>query len=104
MIITTKNQIQKVDWQQRLEAFTPGNMGRTSAVAADDITVVKNKPLAGVDYNPVRKGNDVVNTLKGFAQMINVPLELYITEESNGIASKLEIVEQMGRSTLLRLL
>ena len=102
--MSTKNQIQKVDWQQRLQTFTSGNKGRTSAVAADGMTVVENKPLAGVDYDPVRKGNDVVITLKGFAQMINVPLELCITEESNGIVSTIEIVEQMGRSTLLRLL
>ena len=57
-----------------------------------------------VNYNPLGKGNDVVITVKGFFQMINDPVDLYITEESNGIVSTIEIVEQMGRSTLLRLL
>ena len=102
--MSTKKQIQRFDWSERLQTFSSTNIGRSSPIASDDTTIVENKALVSVNYNPLGKGNDVVITVNGFFQMINDPVDLYITEESNGIVSTIEIVEQMGRSTLLRLL
>jgi len=102
--MSTKKQIQKDDWQQRLQTFTSGNKGRTSAIAAEGMTVVEKKPLVSVDYDPVGKGNDMIISLEGFSHTVSAPVELFIIEESNGVVSTLEVVDQNGKSTFLRLL
>ncbi len=102
--MSTRKQIQTSEWQQRLQTFTSGNKGRTSAIAAEGMTLVENKPLVSVNFDPVGKGNDLVISVKGFSHTVNEPVEMYITEESNGVVSTLEVVDQNGKSTFLRLL
>lgn len=99
-----KKHIAPSDWQNRLQTFTSGNRGRTSAIATEGMTNVENKPLVSVNYDPVGKGNDVVIQLEGFTHSINAPVEFYITEEANGAVSTLEIVDQNGDVTYLKLL
>ena len=102
--MSTKKQIETSEWQDRLQSFTSGNKGRTSAIAAGGMTLAEQKALVSVDYDPVGKGNDMMISLEGFSHTVNAPVELYITEESNGVVSTLEIVDQNGVSTFLRLL
>ena len=102
--MSTKKQIETSEWQDRLQSFTSGNKGRTSAIAAEGMTLAENKPVTSVDYDPVGKGNDMMISLEGFSHTVNAPVELYITQESNGVVSTLEIVDQNGVSTFLRLL
>jgi len=102
--MSAKKQIQKEDWQQRLQTFTSGNKGRTSAIAAEGMTLVENKPLVSVNYDPAGKGNDMIISLEGFSHTVNTPVELFISEGSNGVISTLEVVDQNGKSTFLRLL
>ena len=102
--MSTKKQIETSEWQDRLQSFTFGNKGRPAAIAAEGMTLAENKSLTSVDYDLVGKGNDMMITLEGFSHTVYTPVELYITEESNGVVSTLEIVDQNGVSTFLRLL
>ena len=100
----TNKRIETTEWQDRLQSLTSGNKGRTSAIAAEGMTIAENKSLVSVDYDPVGKGNDIMIALEGFAHTVNAPVELRITEASNGVVSTLEIIDQNGTSTFLRLL
>jgi len=102
--MSTKKQIQKNEWQQRLQTFISGNRGRTSAIAAEGMTLVESKPLLSVDYDPAGKGNDLMISLEGFSHTVSAPAELFITEASNGVVSTMEVVDQNGKSTILRLI
>lgn len=102
--MSTKKKIQNSDWQQRLQTFTSGNKGRTAAIAAEGMTIVEKKPLLGVTYDPVGKVNSVMISASGFSHTVSAPVELYLTEESNGVISTLEVMDQNGKSTFLRLL
>jgi hypothetical protein len=99
-----KKQIESSEWQERLQTFTSGNKKRTAALAAQGMTVVDNTPLVSVDYDPPGKGNALTIALEGFIHTVNAPVELYLTEEANGVVSTLEVVDQNGGSTLLRLI
>jgi len=100
----SKKLIESSEWQERLQMFTSGNKGRASAIAAEGMTLVENKPLISVDYDPLGKGNDLIITVEGFTHTVMAPTELYIVEASDGVVSILEVVDQNGEATLLRLL
>jgi hypothetical protein len=100
----SKNQIEASEWQERLQTFTSGNKNRTAAIATQGMTLVENTPLVSVNYDPPGKGNAIIIILDRFTHTINSPVELYITEASNGVVSTLEVVDQNGASTLLRLI
>ncbi len=102
--MSTKKQIESSAWQNRLQTFTSGNRGRTAAVAAGGTTLVEDKPLVSVDYDPVGKGNNISISVEGMMHTVDAPVELYLIEESNGVVSTLEVVDQNGISTFLRLL
>ena len=102
--MSTNKQIEVSEWQDRLQSFTSGNKGRTAAIAAKGMTIVEDMALVGVEYDPVGKGNDIMITLEGFTHTVNAPVELRITEASNGVVSTLEVIDQNGASTFLRLL
>lgn len=102
--MSTNKQIETSEWQDRLQSFTSGNKGRTTAIAAKGMTIVEDMALVGVEYDPVGKGNDIMITLEGFTHTVNAPVELRITEASNGVVSTLEVIDQNGASTFLRLL
>jgi len=100
----SKKQLESSEWQGRLQTFTSGNRHRKAAIAANGMTVIENTPLVSVDYDPPGKGNCLTITLAGFTHTVNAPVELYLTEEANGVISTLEIIDQNGESTFLRLL
>ena len=102
--MSTNKRIETSEWQDRLQSLTSGNKGRTSAIAAEGMTIAENKSLVSVDYDPVGKGNDILIALEGFTHTVTAPVELRITEASNGVVSTLEIIDQNGTSTFLRLL
>ena len=102
--MSTKKQIEKSEWQERLQTITSGNNGRTSAIDAEGMTIVENKPFISIDYDPNNKGDDIMITLEGMAHTVKGPQELFITEESNGVVSTLEVKDYNGKSTFLLLL
>jgi hypothetical protein len=96
--------IENGHWQEKLQTLTSTNKGRSAAIAVHEMTIVENKPFVSVIYDPIRKGNDLILALDGFIHMVNEPLEIYMTQDSNGVVSTLEILGQNGEPTILRLL
>ena len=102
--MSTRKQIENEYWQEKLQTLTSTNKGRTAAIAVYGMTVVENKPFDSVVYDPIRKGNDLVLAVDGFIHMVNEPVEMCMTHDSNGVVSTLEILDQNGAPTILRLI
>ena len=106
--MSVKKRIPIEDWQDRLQTLTSGNRGRKSAIATGGMTIVENKPFRDLEYDPVGKGNDLVITLGGdddsYFHTVNAPTEIYTHQEDNGEISSVEIVDQNGDVTIIRLL
>ena len=96
-------QIENGHWQEKLQAFTSANKGRSAAIAVQGMTIVENRSFDRVVYEPIRKGNDLVLVLDGFIHMVNEPVEMSMTFDSNGVVSTLEILDQNDSATFLRL-
>ena len=99
-----RKQIENEHWQEKLQAFTLTNKGRTVAIAAHGMTIVENKPFDSVVYDPIRKGNDLVLAVDGFIHMVDEPVEMYMTHDSNGVVSTLELLDLNGAPTILSLI
>lgn len=103
----TEKNIPMSEWQERLATFTSGNRNRIAAVAANGMTVFEEKPFRDVEYDPIGKGNDIIITLgtdhELLTHTVNAPTELILHQEDNGEISTLEIIDQNGESTFLRL-
>ncbi|MEJ2333723.1 MAG: DUF5335 family protein [Desulfobulbaceae bacterium] len=102
--LSTRKQIENEHWQKKLQTLTSTNRGRSAVISIHGMTIVENKPFDHVIYDPIRKGNDLVLALEGFIHMVNEPVEIYMTHDSNGVVSTLEILGQNGEPTILRLL
>jgi hypothetical protein len=106
--MSVRKQIPVEDWQDRLQTLTSGNRGRKSAIAAGGMTIIENKPFRDLEYDPVGKGNDLVITLGGaddsFFHTVKAPSEIYTHQEETGEVSSIEIVDQNGDITVIRLL
>lgn len=100
--MSKRKQIERPDWQSRLQTFTSGNRGRIAAIAAEGMTLVENKPFESVFYDPVNKGNDLTLTLNGYMHTVLAPVELYVEENDQGVVITMEVVDQNGKSTYLR--
>ena len=66
------------------------------------MTLVENKPFETVNYDPVKKGNDLVISVENFTHTVAAPTELYIEENEEGVVTSLEVVDQNGQSCYLR--
>ena len=106
--MSTKKQIQNAGWRERIQTFSSCNRGRKAAIAVEGMTLVDDQVLRDIEYDPVGKGNDLIIRLgyivNLFTHTIDAPVELYIHQESNGIVSALEVVDENDKSTFLRLL
>jgi hypothetical protein len=102
--LNNRKQIENEHWQKKLQTLTSTNKGRSAAIEVQGMTIVENKPFDSVIYDPMLKGNDLVLVLDGFIHMVNEPLEMYMTHDLNAVVSKLEILDQNGTTTILRLI
>ena len=104
--MSTKKQIPNSEWQERIQTFTSGNMGRKVAISAEGMTIVENKPFRDLEYDPVGKGNEMIITMgegdDTYWHTVIALVEVYEHQESNGEISSLEIVDQNGDSVYLR--
>lgn len=100
--MSKRKQIERPDWQERLQTLTSGNRGRIAAIAAEGMTLVEGKTFESVFYDPERKGNDITITLDGFMHTVLAPVELNVEENDQGVVITLEVVDQNGKSTYLR--
>ena len=101
--MSTRKQIENEHWQEILQTFSSTNKGRFAAIAIQGLTIVENTPFESVVYDPIRKGNDLLLALEGFIQMVDEPVEIYMTHDSNGVVSTLEVLGQNGTATFLML-
>ena len=101
--MSTRKQIENEYWQEQLQILNSTNKGRYATIAIQGMTIVENIPFDCVVYDSIRKGNDIVFALDGFIHMINEPFEMYMTHDANGVVSTLEILDQNGAATFLRL-
>lgn len=103
-----KKQIQNAEWQERIQTFSSGNRGRKAAIATEGITLVENQVLRDIEYDPIGKGNDLIITLgyveNIFTHTIDAPVEFYLHQDSSGVVTALEVVDEKGGSTFLRLM
>lgn len=99
-----KKAVPTVDWQERLQLFTSGNKGRLASIATQEETLAENKKFKSLNYDPVGKGNDIVIAVEDFIHIVTNPVELWFSEEENGVMSTVEIKDQNGQMTFLRLL
>ena len=101
--MSTRKQIENKYWQEKLRAFTSTNKGRFAAITLQGMTLVENIPFDCVVYDSIRKGNDIVLALEGFVHLVNEPVEIYMTHDANDVVYTLEILDQNGAATFLRL-
>ena len=102
--MSTRKQIENEHWQEKLQTLTSTNRGRSAVISFQGMTIVENKLFNSIIYDPIRKGNDLVLALDGFIHMVNEPIEMHMTHDSNGVVSTLEILDQNGAATFLRLI
>jgi uncharacterized membrane protein YkgB len=102
--LNNRKQIENEHWQKKLQAFNSANKSRYCTIEFQGITIVENKPFDSFVYDPIQKGNDLLLVLDGFIHMVDEPMEIYMTYDLNGVVSKLEILDQNGTTTILRLI
>ena len=106
--MSTKKQIHKVGWQEQIQMFSSDNRGRKAAVTIEGLTIAKNQVFRDIEFDSVEKGNELIIKLgfleNIFTHAVDALVELHIYQESNGVDTALEVVDEKGRSTLLRLM
>lgn len=105
-------QVSSSDWLEFFVSFSNGNQGRLLSLEEFDAEsgstgqVVQGKLIA-VDYDPVDKGNDlVVTTGDGEidnSHIVKAPVEVWKAQADDGEIVSLEIIDQNGAKTILRL-
>ena len=95
-------QIQKSEWQDRLQALTSGNRNRIASISFKGNILAENKPFDSINYDPAGKGNDMVIAVEGFTHTIDLPVELYLAHDEQGVVTSLEVVDQKGQACHLK--
>lgn len=105
--MSSKKYIPQTDWQERLTSFSSGNRGRITAIATKGMTVIEEKHFRDIEYDPNGQGNDLIITLGTnqdlFTHTINQPNSIALIEEEDGEVSSMEIRDDGGDTTVIRL-
>ena len=102
--MSTKKQIKKEDWQDKIQSLISGNKGRVAKITVGNDTVIDGIALVGIDYDPKGKGNEIMFTVEGSTHSVLSPAGLSVVEQSNGVVSAVEVVDKNGETTILHLL
>lgn len=103
-------QIQIENWNEYLSLFSKFNQGRLTSIALLDNEIGDNKlaedlPLIATDYDPIRKGNDMIislcNKFSTFGYAINAPVELWERQNNDGVVISLEIIDLNNNKAIL---
>ncbi len=104
-------QIAQESWPKFFDAFSAGNQGRSVGIKvvdekAGEERITEAAPLLAVDYDPAGKGNDIViatgvDTLD-YTHTIIAPTEVWDEEDEDGNVTTLEIIDQSGGKTVVR--
>lgn len=100
-----KKQIKKEDWADRMVTFTNGNKGRNTSVVQEEGKLAENLPFMAIDFDPVKKGDDLVISLGEdtlvFSHTIENPKELYEIHNDLGVVTSMEIIDQANKKVIL---
>lgn len=58
--MSNKKQFKQSEWSERLQMFSSGNRGRIVTLEYMGAIIAKEKPLQDIEYDPIRKGDDLV--------------------------------------------
>lgn len=105
-------QIPQQRWLEFFDMFGDGNRGRTIAIEVinqeiGDEELIKDAPLMSIVYDPPEKDNNLaIETGKdevNYAHNITAPTEVWEAQDENGEVVALEIKDESGTKTILRL-
>jgi len=106
-------QTKKLDqgrWSEFLSMFRNGNRGRLVAIEVADMAIgdqplTDAAPLFAIDYDLANKGDDLVITTGRddveYTHKINAPAEIWESQDDNGKAVSLEIIDRKGAKTII---
>ena len=106
-------QTKKVDrgrWPEFLSMFSRGNRGRSVSIElvgmeVGDQPLAESAPLLAIDYDPERKGDNLVITtgrdVVDYTHTIDEPTEIWELQDDKGEVQALEIVDRSGTKTIL---
>lgn len=100
-------------WSQvhtHISLFTNGNKGGLVSITlfntgASNETLAEELPFMAIDYDPIKKGDDMVISLGGesiaFSHTIDASVELWETHDDKGVVTSMEIVDQNNNKVTL---
>ena len=103
-------QIENERWAEFCSLFSNGNKGRLLSITLnDDETgyqlLAENLPLMGLDYDPIKKGDDMIVSLGKesleFSHTIDAPVELWEYQNDMGVITSIEIIDQNNNKLIL---
>lgn len=103
-------QIHADKWAEHCSLFTNGNKGRMVTITSLDnetgnLILAENSPLMAFDYDPIKKGDDMVislgkDTLE-YSHTIQAPIEFWETHDDSGEVTSIEIIDQMDNKVIV---
>ena len=102
--MSTKKQFSKEEWQDKLQSLNSGNKGRVAKITVGNNTILEGIAFVSIEFDPPGKGDEMMFTVEGSTHSVSSPKELYVEEKSNGIVSVIEVVNNVGETTVLHLL
>jgi hypothetical protein len=103
-----KKQLQKNEWSERLQMVSSGNRGANALLEEAGENIAENTPFRDIEYDPAKKGDDLVIALgsgdDNLRHVVASPVELYLHEDSNGVLTSVEIINNKSVTTSIRFL
>lgn len=97
--------IKKEDWSNSMVTFTNGNIGRKVSVAGEEGELAENLPFMAIDYDPIKKGDDLVISLGedtlDFSHTVEAPVKLYEIHNDLGVVTSVEIKDRNNKKVVL---
>ncbi|PWJ39333.1 DUF5335 family protein [Sediminitomix flava] len=106
--MSIRKHLSQEEWSDKLQSINSSNKGRHVVLEVQNNTLAEDKALRDVDYDPVGKGNDIIITLEGnngdtLFHTVKAPVDIYTVQHDNGELSIIDIYDQNGECTSIRL-
>jgi hypothetical protein len=97
-------------WIEYLSMFSNGNRGRRIAIEVTDLATGDQQltdavPLFAIDYDPAKKGDDLMITTAtddiDYSHKIIAPVEIWESKDDNGMVVALEVIDRDGAHTIV---
>ena len=101
--------LEQEQWLEFLSLFSNGNRGRMVSIEIEDTSgeqpIVDAAPLFAIDYEPVRKGYELVISTGldavDYSHAISAPTEIWQAQDDNGEVTSLEVINQDNFRTII---